>query len=142
MVQVHPVIAGRYGREMSAWSDSRWLFWLAGLRSPAGVPQQLRSGRIDKNAALPEDALGVTVSRTQAQALAGRRQPETETSPGTRRHTVRTVADATLKMSAHADVGLFSAPSRKLNRIFSDEVLSHCAALSCDSAYSARFAEE
>lgn len=127
--QVDPLLGAQYGSRMSAWGESRWLFWLDHLRAPIDTPYRFWLVHRDDTDRVPRDAAGVTVGRTDAAALEGRRVLPVDTTPWTQHSSATTIADAAQALGAHVDVVLFHAPSRKLRRFIRDQGLSDCSPL-------------
>jgi glyoxylase-like metal-dependent hydrolase (beta-lactamase superfamily II) len=125
--EVDPFIASQYGASMSAWGESRWLYWLDQLRSmPAETP---RFWFVDQTE-LHQLRLGAG----GVGAVIGRRPPELQfpesieeidldTSPWTQHSDSPSLAHTIRELSALGDVVLFHAFRRQLEKFIESRQL-------------------
>jgi hypothetical protein len=132
LAQLDPLIAGQYGARMSAWGESRWLFWLDHLHRPVEAPRRIWLVGTGNLSRVPPNAAGVTIGRTEPSALSGRPSLAVDTTPWTQHSSGPMVADAVRTLIDHAAVLLFHAPSRRLQQFIRNEALIDCSPLTAE----------
>lgn len=127
--RVDPLLAAQYGKSMSAWAESRWLYWLDEMdRAPAdGVRIWL----------LHPSELSALKGRAAAVAWIGRPPKEEldlplvdiDTSPWTQHSDAATLARSVRALSAHGHVRLFHNFRRRIDSFIRTHDLPRCSAL-------------
>jgi glyoxylase-like metal-dependent hydrolase (beta-lactamase superfamily II) len=129
IAQLDPFLLGQYGTSMSAWGESRWLYWLDRLRE---VPSDRR--RIWMVA---RDELALVRAPTPPiLALIGRGDPlpvaswqdvpraDVDTSPWTLHSDEATLADAVERLSKRGEVVLFHSFPKRMAQFIKRKGLS------------------
>jgi hypothetical protein len=119
-----PFLAGQYGRAMSAWAESRWLFW---LESRTSIPEPRRYWFITRDEwslfDIPDNALVIGVGRLPLPP--GVRTTELDTSPWTLHSGPSALADGIARITrAGARVCLFHNFSRRIRKFIMSADLS------------------
>lgn len=119
-----PFLAGQYGRAMSAWAESRWLFW---LESRTRIPGPRRCWFIRHDEwplfDIPDNALVIGVGRRPLPP--GIRTTEVDTSPWTLHSGPSALAEGIARITrAGARVCLFHNFSRRIRKFVMSADLS------------------
>lgn len=115
-----PFLAGQYGKTMSAWGESRWLYWFTGHASiPKGPRVWFLTPEEVENAAFPSNAALLTIGRA---TLPVADTPSTvDTTPWTGHSDQESLADGVRAFEAAGhDVVLFHNFRKRLARFSRD----------------------
>jgi hypothetical protein len=129
--RLDPLLVAQYGHSMSAWAETRWLYWLDELTSPPADGARLWL--------LHPDELGAVPTTTAALAFVGRGAASTvhdampsagiDTSPWTQHSDAPTLVRAVRQLAEHALVVLFHNFPRRLDAFIAANALKRCRPL-------------
>ncbi len=126
--QVDPILAGQFGKSMSAWGESRWLYWLDRLRSrPAGTtiwfvtPGEL--GLVPSGPGTAVAYVGRAEKPPVPDGLAWRTL-DADTTPWTSHSAEAALIEGVRRIQAQANVVLFHNYSKRIKKFTRSNNLS------------------
>jgi glyoxylase-like metal-dependent hydrolase (beta-lactamase superfamily II) len=128
--RLDPLLVAQYGRSMSAWAETRWLYWLDELTSPPTDGARIWL--------LHPDELGAVPTTTAALAFVGGGADTVQeaiptaridTSPWTQHSDAPTLVRAVRQLAVHARVLLFHNFPRRLEAFIAANALPECRPL-------------
>jgi hypothetical protein len=128
--RLDPLLIAQYGRTMSAWAETRWLYWLDELTTlPADGARVWLIHPDELGAVSIGSAALAWIGRRPADSLGGFTDAQIDTSPWTQHSDSRTIVRAVRELSRHAQVVLFHSFPRRLDRFIDDNALERCSSL-------------
>ena len=128
--ELDPFILSQYGKSMSAWAESRWLFWLGpDLKIPLETPLKriwLTTLHEISSVKFRERAGTVRVGRAASDSSLTLPAPElqVDSSAWTQHSDEESLSELVASLSGHAKVGLYHNFPKKLTKFVAKNALS------------------